>query len=161
MGAHAAEQAQPSDSGNVFAVEGHPIVAALVARFNRLANEQCERVHRAREEAARKAVQERQALLAEAKQRIDELEVEMARIRRLTEYCENCALYFRKTWFGFGRWVEENERDGTATPVEDFDVNNQITNRIMALQAAGWGNKIPAGTAASGDGHHRLFDVLC
>ena len=90
----------------------------------------------------------------------EKVKKELERKMRLAAYCDNGDIYFRKTLWGFGEWVEEDESTGESTLIEEFDQNNDVLNRLMELKAGGWGNKIPARTVACGEGDQALYDVL-
>ena len=136
--------------------------AASKKRAQELASQDA-RLKRARE----RVELERQHLMiqlemskAELERKKDELQRELARLTRLEDYCDNGNLYFRKTLAGFGEWVEEDESTGDSTPIAEFDLNNDVLNRLMELQAAGWKNKIPAKTVACGSGAQAIYGVL-
>ena len=148
-------------------LEGDPTNPVLLDRYNQLAQQQRDRdrqkAEQEREQKRQKAEQERQEFeerLTELRLQGEALRAEADRLKRLLDYCDDGSIYFRKTMLGLGEWIEEDEDDGTSTRVEEFDVDNKVINRLMELQAAGWGNKIPAGTVACGEGNHQLFDVI-
>ena len=88
------------------------------------------------------------------------MRLETERLLSPAENCDDGDLYFRKTWFGFGSWVEENRATDEATLVSEFDVDNKVVNRLLALQAEGWGNLILAGIVACRDDGDALLSVL-
>ena len=113
-----------------------------------------------RERERLRLISELEERRSEAKRKADKLRKELDRLERLNAYCENGDLYFRKTLMGFGSWIEEDASTGEAIPIEEFDLNNAVLNRLMELQAAGWKNKIPAKTVACGPGVQAIYDVL-
>ena len=96
--------------------------------------------------------------LAETEKELEALRILQDRLERIQAYCANGNLYFVETLFG--GWVERDEATGSDRPVASFDVNNEVRNRLLELQASGWKREIPARTVACGEGDFPLWEVL-
>ena len=128
-------------------------------RRQQAAYQERQRKAREAEKRRRQALREATArALAETEKELQALRALQDRLERIQSYCANGSLYFVETFLG--GWVERDEATGEDSPVASFDVNNEVLNRLLELQARGWKRKIPARTVACGEGDFRLWTVL-
>ena len=151
---------------NVVVFQLQSELAAILERAREAESRRQQAAYQERQRKAREAEKRRRQALQEATERaLAETEKELQalralqdRLERIQSYCANGSLYFVETFFG--GWVERDEATGEDSPVVSFDVNNEVLNRLLELQARGWKRKIPARTVACGEGDFRLWTVL-